>query len=747
MPQIVAESLRDVDEPLETVLRAGPAASPAAVARAIAQSLLPAESSVPVPAWLRPDQRASFRRCLAALERHGGALLADPVGSGKTWIALAVAGALGEVTAAIVPAALLPQWRATAGRLSIRVRLTSHEAISRGQLPDQEATFALVDECHRFRNPATRRYASLARWLVGRRALLMSGTPVVNRLEDLAHQLLLSIRDDALRTRGVGSLLDALRGGVAHPALGELVLSRSRPADTPGIIARDLPHVLAPEETALVRDLRRLRLSRQPGIAALVRLVLGRALASSPAALAGTLDRYLALLDQARAAAGSGRRVSRAAIRAWCGADAGQYLMWEVLPDSPEVADLCPGDRARVLTLLVRARQQALLGDARSRALHSILADGRRSIVFTGSRDTLDFLREQWRDLRPAWVTGDAAGIGNGRLARAEVLSWFQEECRALPPPLRPPSLLLATDVAAEGLDLQRAERVVHYDLPWTSVRLDQREGRARRLGGACQVETVRCLPDPELEQWLRSLARLARKRDLTFIAGLGDEARWLYRWRADLASWAGAGTATPGIAVIAGPTAGWLVGVAFDSLQPDGSLRTEPAELLWFGSDGTTDAAPERLVPMLQDVVIADSDGADAALTSLRPRLYALVRRRLQEASARRLGDPVAHRRVAVLRRLRRLAVAAARLRDATALARLDQLIPRLAGGLTAGEERLVAEAAGAEDLMRALTGLLAAPERMRHCPVPRLTGIVRVATFPACPDSARFSSISMAP
>ncbi len=749
MPLIVAESLRDVDEPLETVLRAGPPAPPAVVARSIAQSLLPRESASLPPAWLRQDQHASFRRCLAALQRHGGALLADPVGSGKTWIALAVAWSLEEVVAAVVPASLQSQWKSTATRVGVPLRLISHEAVSRGQLPDGNATLALVDESHRFRNPATRRYANLAQWLIGRRALLLTGTPVVNRLDDLAHQLLLTVRDDSLRVRGLISILESLRAGVAHPALGELVLSRPRPADTPGLHSRDLPHQSAPEENALMTDLRRLRLSREPGTAALIRLMLLRALASSPAALAGALDRYLALLDQAGAAAGSGRRVSRAAIRAWCGADAGQYLMWELLPEGDEPADLCPDDRRRVTHLLARARHRALLGDARSRTLHDILSDRQRSLVFTGSRDTLEYLRVQWQDLRPAWVTGSAAGIGSARLPRGDVLAWFREDPGPLPSPLRAPTLLLATDVAAEGLDLQRAERVVHYDLPWTSVRLDQREGRARRLGGtSTEVETIRCLPSAELEPLLRSLARLARKRDLMFVAGLGDEARWLYRWRADLAAWSDAGPALPGVAVMTGSSAGWLVGVAFDSLQPDGTLRPEAAELLWFGATGETDAAPERLVPLLQWAAAAEAGETGAGLPVLWPRLCDSVRLRLQHVAGRQLEGSIAKRQLAVIRKLRSQAAAMARRRDRESLREIDLLIQRLAGGLTAGESLLVAKAeALAQDLVRALRPLLAAPARGPECPIPRLTGIVRVATFPACPDSARSSLISMVP
>lgn len=744
----MAESLLHVDDPLATVLQAGPPASPAPVARAIARSLAPPEFAGPAPEWLRADQVASFRRCRAALERHGGALLADPVGSGKTWIALAVAWSLGQPAAGVVPAALLPQWHATARRLGIALELVSQEAVSRGRLPDSSAALVMLDECHRFRNPATRRYTSLARWLIGRRVLFLSATPVVNRLEDLAHQLLLAVPDDALRARGLDSILESLRAGAAHPALGEVVLSRPRPLDTPARSGRDLSPDPDPEEAALAAELGRLRLSRDPGIRALIRVVLWRALASSPAALAGALDRYLALLDQAGAAACSGRRVSRAAIRAWCGAEAGQYLLWEVLPDGGAGTDLHTGDRRRVTGLLARAREYALRGDTRSRAVAAILDDRRITLVFTGSRDTLDYLRGQWRHLRPAWVTGSAAGIGSTRLSRSSVLAWFSQPRPPLPTPLQSPCLLLATDVAAEGLDLQQAVRVVHYDLPWTSVRMDQREGRARRLGsGVRDVEVLRCLPSPGLERLLRTQDRLTHKRELSFVAGLGDEARWLYRWRADLAAWS-AGDAVAGVAVAEGDDDGWLVGVAFDSLRPEGGVRQQPAELWWIGHDGSFDTTAPRLVPRLLALAGARPSGGDPALAALWPALCGQVRRRLREAAARSLTPTVAPPRRAVLRKLRRLAAQAGRRRDRETLVRLDRLMERLAAGLTAGETQVLAAAAEAHaHLPHALTPLLTGSRSPRAHLVPRLTGIVRVTSFDPCPDSARSCSISMAP
>ena len=43
--------------------------------------------------------------------------------------------------------------------------------------------------------------------------------------------------------------------------------------------------------------------------------------------------------------------------------------------------------------------------------------------------------------------------------------------------------MLLATDAAGEGINLQRAHFMVNYDLPWNPNRLEQRFGRIHRIG------------------------------------------------------------------------------------------------------------------------------------------------------------------------------------------------------------------------------------------------------------------------
>jgi len=744
----VAEALVDLPDPLAALLHLGATAAPDQVARALARGLAPPEARCVAPAWLRADQVAPFRRAVAAIERYRAALLADPVGSGKTYIALAVATTVAPEgpAVAIVPASLKAQWQRTAAALGIPILLHSHEALSRGRLPDSRARLALIDESHRFRSPGIRRYRELARWLVGRKALLLSATPVVNRLADLGHQLRLGIRDDALAYRGVPSLSTLLDRGEASPALGDVVLCRSAPADRPLTRAAVLRWEPGQSDSELLAAIDGLALSRDRGVAALLRLVLWRALASSRAALAAALDRYGRLLQHAASAAATGRPVSRAAIRAFSDGTLDQLVLWELLPAMSGPADLMLTDQPGLAALAVRLRRDE--ADQRIGALRDILADRHPTLVFTGSRDTLEALRGALADLRPAWVTGTAAGIGHIRMPRETVLQLFrpngatqgQTDRASAGPPSRP-SALLATDVAAEGLDLQRAERIVHFDLPWTSVRLDQREGRAVRLGArAAEVEIVRFSPWPELEARLGQDARLVAKRRLATIAGLDDAGRWLFRWRVELAEAVGTNGGETALAIVAGEPEGWLVGFALDLSLPDGALRQEPASLLWVEPSGALTEDPAVTAARLKQVAglpplrIAGTDDRERA----RHMLTALARSRLraaQDIAWLSRQAPPEQRRLA--RRMRRLAGEAARQRNQRLLTLADQALDWLAGGVTAGEAAMVARLAQAPagQLPALWSPLLRCP-RMRAVPVARLTGVIQVVRDPAAGD-----------
>ncbi len=99
----------------------------------------------------------------------------------------------------------------------------------------------------------------------------------------------------------------------------------------------------------------------------------------------------------------------------------------------------------------------------------------RKLIIFTEHRDTLAYLMERIKGLlgRP-----DAVVTIHGGTNRDERRK-IQEEFRNNPDVL----ILVATDAAGEGVNLQNANLMVNYDLPWNPNRLEQRFGRIHRIG------------------------------------------------------------------------------------------------------------------------------------------------------------------------------------------------------------------------------------------------------------------------
>ena len=456
----------------------------AAVA-AIARLLERAESPVEPPPWLLPAQGPPFRQAVAALEAYGGVLLALRIGSGKTYVGLALGAhfATGEPIDVIGPAILREHWHRTARAQELGIRFTSFEAASRGQVPRGQGP-VVIDESHRLRHPHTLRYRAIAPAVTGRPVVLLTATPTVNRTGDLAAQLLLGVRDDALRRHGIPSIVKHLaRGPVTAPIAAVVITNpedsdarpvrRACPIDDWSAGDRELPR--------LVQSIDRLRLARDGPVARLLRSSLFRALASSPAALLAAVGRYRRLLDHAAAAHRAGHPVSRALIRSVTEVDPEQLVLWDVLAPEQLAADLALGDRRGLARLERRIRARLAGADRKLERLVQILADRQPTVLFTTSVDTLHYLRRQSLGASAAWVTGSAAGVGWTRAARSAVLDAFDPvTVRA---GVRPPDLLLASDVAAEGLNLRRASRIIHYDLPWTAVRLEQRDGRAIRQG------------------------------------------------------------------------------------------------------------------------------------------------------------------------------------------------------------------------------------------------------------------------
>ena len=96
-------------------------------------------------------------------------------------------------------------------------------------------------------------------------------------------------------------------------------------------------------------------------------------------------------------------------------------------------------------------------------------------VIFTEHRDTLNYLEQRITTLLGR---RDALVCIHGGMGREERLK-AQEAFRHDPQV----QVLLATDAAGEGINLQRAHLMVNYDLPWNPNRLEQRFGRIHRIG------------------------------------------------------------------------------------------------------------------------------------------------------------------------------------------------------------------------------------------------------------------------
>lgn len=96
-------------------------------------------------------------------------------------------------------------------------------------------------------------------------------------------------------------------------------------------------------------------------------------------------------------------------------------------------------------------------------------------VVFTEQRDTLNYLQD-----RISTLLGrkEAVVVIHGSLAREERRK--SQESFLHDPEVK---VLVATDAAGEGINLQRAHLMVNYDLPWNPNRIEQRFGRIHRIG------------------------------------------------------------------------------------------------------------------------------------------------------------------------------------------------------------------------------------------------------------------------
>ncbi|MGI9061422.1 MAG: helicase-related protein [Ktedonobacteraceae bacterium] len=157
----------------------------------------------------------------------------------------------------------------------------------------------------------------------------------------------------------------------------------------------------------------------------------------------------------------------------------------------------------KILTLVepISPEQDAKLQTLKRRLAQAPLNEGKR-LIFTQYADTARYLYE---NLNPDGKRSDIEVIYSGDKSKARVVGRFA-------PKANPEyefatgegeiQTLVATDVLAEGLNMQDCNMIINYDLHWNPVRLIQRFGRIDRIGSEhAVVYGFNFLPETGIEK------------------------------------------------------------------------------------------------------------------------------------------------------------------------------------------------------------------------------------------------------
>ncbi|MGI8618442.1 MAG: helicase-related protein [Gemmatimonadaceae bacterium] len=466
---------------------------------------------------LRSHQVDAVSRLRLLLALNGGALLCDEVGLGKTYVALAVAR-LHERPLVVAPASLRGMWESAAARSGVAIRFASTQSLSRALPPGRDHDLVIVDEAHHFRTPATARHRALATLTARSPVLLVSATPVHNKKGDLT------------------ALLSLFLGSAAR-RLSKTDIARHLVRRNQAEVASAFPHVRDPMRLSVPHETSQLDLllalppptpARDGGFAgAIIVHTLVRLWASSDAALREGLRRRLGRTVAIRSALEGGRYPTSQELQAWTYGEGSVQLGFAAIlsPDSF-------GDCERMLRQ-VRRHERALVellaslrresGADAARVEHVRMLRrrhaGAKIVAFSQLAETVALLyRRLSCEGGVAMLTARGARIASGPIRRNEALARFAPlSCHAPPPARREEiSLLIATDLLSEGVNLQDAAVVIHLDLPWTAATLEQRVGRVARLGSRHDEVFVYALEPPAPSRaLLKAEAIIRRKAEL----------------------------------------------------------------------------------------------------------------------------------------------------------------------------------------------------------------------------------------
>ncbi len=413
------------------------------------------------------------------------AILADDMGLGKTIQAIGLAELLRrelgiERVLVVCPASVKSQWRSEIARFSGReCRLVLGGAKERaaqyrrpcfftvcnyeqalrdlGAIAEVRWDLVVLDEAQRIKNWEAKTSRALKN-LRSRFAVALSGTPLENRLDELYSVV------EFVDERRLGP---AFRFFNRHRTLNER--GKLLGYAELGELRRQLtPILLRRTRESVMRDL-------PPCTTEVIRIEPTPAQAELHWAHMQTVitiarKRYLSEMDLLRL---------RKAL-----------LMCRMTADATSLVDKRePGHSSKL------ERLAELLGEL-------LREEDRKIVLFSEWTSMLDLVERRLRRLGAAWVRLDGSVPQRKRQA---LVDSFRRD-----PALR---LFLTTNAGSTGLNLQAANTVVNVDLPWNPAVLEQRIGRAHRMGQARPVQVFVLITEATIEENL--LATLSAKHDL----------------------------------------------------------------------------------------------------------------------------------------------------------------------------------------------------------------------------------------
>jgi SNF2 family DNA or RNA helicase len=196
----------------------------------------------------------------------------------------------------------------------------------------------------------------------------------------------------------------------------------------------------------------------------------------------------------------------------------------ETMNELKEAGMLSRNNLSQALVKIVRLKQMAnsceLINGEQTSAkltelkeqLKTILANGEKALIFTTFKEMALILMRELVEYNPLLIAG---GVSENE--RNENRKMFNEDDIH--------RLLIMTEAGNRGLNLQRADAVIHYDLPWSIATAEQREDRAHRHGHVGNMTVYRMLVDNSVDEYiLQVLFKKARMADVVLGDSDSDE-------------------------------------------------------------------------------------------------------------------------------------------------------------------------------------------------------------------------------